>query len=221
MPNNDRIRQEICEIGHRLWLKDLCAGTDGNISVRIGPNEVLCTPTTISKGFMKPVDLCTVDLDARQLEGARRCSSEVLLHLEVYKARPEINAVVHVHPPFLAAFAVTGCEIPMGLLTEMDVCVGPIPIIDYAPPGTKELAESILDNVHTATTAVLAHHGAISWSKTLEDAYFKMEIAEAYCQMLVAARQIGPTRQIPENYLKQLLEMKRQMGLTDDPRLKQ
>jgi len=218
MPSYDQTRRAICEIGHRLWVKDFCAGNGGNISVRVAPNEVLCTPTLISKGFMNPEDLCVVDLTGRQVEGARQCTSEVLLHLGVYQARPEIQAVVHAHPPHLTAFSVTGRTIPMGMVPEMEIFVGPVPIVDYAQPGTKELADSILSHVNTATTVVLGNHGAVSWSKTLEDACFKMEIAEAYCHMLTIAWQIGEPVPIAENQLRHLLEIKQRMGLADDPK---
>ncbi len=192
-----QIREHICQIGHRLWLRELCAGNGGNISVRVRENEILCTPTLISKGFMKPEDICTVDLTGRHVHGKRKCTSEVKLHLEIYKARPDINAVIHCHAPHLTAYALARKPVPMGYFTEVQDVVGPIPVADYGPPGTSELAKSILPHVN-GNAALLANHGAVTWSTNLEDAYFKMEVADAYCKIIFLSGHLGGPAPLPE-----------------------
>ena len=218
MANEYQVRQDICDIGNRLWVKNFCAGNEGNISARIGSNEVLCTPTLVSKGFLKPSDICKVDFTGKQLSGNKPRTSEVMLHLEIFKARADINAIVHCHPPHLTAFAVTKRKIPMCVSPEMEIFVGNVPIAEYATPGTDELAKSILEHVDKANTVLLANHGAVSWAKSVEDAFFKMEIAESYCRMLMLAAQLGGASQLPTEQVKDLLDIKKELGITD-PRI--
>ncbi len=215
-----QLRQQICDIGHRIWLRGYCSGNEGNISVRIGKNSVLCTPTMISKGFMKPGDLCKVDMSGKQIEGNRRRTSEILLHLEIYKAREDIKAIIHCHPPHLTAFAIARREIPLCIIPEMEIMVGHVPIAEYATPGTDELAKSILEHVDKSNTVLLANHGVVCWSKELEMALFNLEVADSYCRTLLLAAQLGGATQIPEHQVKDLLKIKQAMGITDDPRLK-
>jgi L-fuculose-phosphate aldolase len=188
--NEAAIREDICEIGRRIWHRGYCAGNGGNISVRISPETILCTPTGVSKGFMKPEEICTVDLSGKQIAGPKPCTSEVKLHLEIYKARPDIHAVVHCHAPHLTAFAISRMDVPRGVYPEAEVIVGAIPVARFYPPGSKELAESVKPYV-SGSAVLLANHGAVTWAGTLEEAYFKMESAETYTQILMLAKQIG------------------------------
>jgi len=220
MINEFQLRQQICDIGHRIWLRGYCSGNEGNISIRLSKDQVLCTPTMVSKGFMKPGDLCKVDFSGKQIEGTKRRTSEVLLHLEIYKARADVKAVVHCHPPHLTAFAISRREIPLCIVPEMELMVGHVPIADYATPGTDELAKSILAHVNQCNTVLLANHGVVCWSKELEDAYFKLEVADSYCRVLLLAAQLGGATQIPKEQVQDLLEIKKTLGITDDPRLK-
>ena len=220
MTEESQLRQQICEIGHRMWLRDFCGGNAGNISVRIGPDQVLCTPANVSKGFMKDQDLCKVDLTGRQLDGPVPSTSEILLHLEIYKARPDVMAVLHAHPPHLTAFAVARRAIPMGILAEMEVLIGPIPLTQYATPGTQELARSVLPFVNDANTVLLANHGAVTWGKGLEQTYLQMETAEGYCRVLILAEQIGGAAQLSQDAMDDLLKLKKDLGITNHPRPK-
>jgi L-fuculose-phosphate aldolase len=200
------IRQQIVDIGHRMWSRCLCAGNEGNISVRIAENEVLCTPTLVSKGFMKPEEICKVDLNGNQLSGPRKRTSEVLLHLEIYKARPELAAVVHSHAPYLSAFAIARRNIPACYTAEMASTIGEIPFADYAKPGTPQVARSILQFVDQAKAVLLANHGVVCWAKTLEEAYFIMEVAESYCKMLLLADRLGGGQALKPDEIKELLQ---------------
>ena len=133
--NVHRIKQDICEIGRRIYNRGFAAANDGNISVRISDNEVLCTPTLHCKGFLKPEDIATVDMQGNQIAGRKKRSSEALLHLEIYRQRTEIKSVVHCHPPHATAFAIAREAIPQCVLPEVEVFLGDVPITKYETPG--------------------------------------------------------------------------------------
>src|SRR5436853_6607997 len=159
MVNEFKIKQEMCEVGRKLYAKGFAAANDGNISYRIGENEVLCTPTMVSKGFLKPEHICKVDLTGKQLAGGYKRTSEVLLHLEIYKIDPDVKAVLHCHPPHATAFAVAGEPIPTCILPEVEVFLGPVPTTDYETPGGQAFAEPIKPHGKTARVAALKNHG--------------------------------------------------------------
>ncbi len=137
--NLHQLKLEICDIGQRIYNKGFAAGNDGNISYRLGENQVLCTPTFISKGFMKPDDLCIVDMEGKQLSGRKKRTSEVLLHLAIMKERPDVKSVVHCHPPHATAFAVAHEPIPQCVLPEVEVFLGDVPITKYETPARRPL----------------------------------------------------------------------------------
>lgn len=220
MLNEFKIKQEICEIGRRIYEKGFAAANDGNISFRLNDKEVLCSPTQICKGFMKPDDICKVDMSGNQLEGRRKRTSEVLLHLEIYKMNPKINSVVHCHPPHATAFSVAGEEIPTCVLPEVEVFLGPIPTTVYETPGAQNFADTIRPHVSSAKIAVLKNHGTVSWAESLEKAYWWTEILDAYCKILLLAKQVGKVERISVDKVKELIELKERFGIDDDPRSK-
>ena len=189
--NVHQLKLEICDIGRRIYNKGFAAANDGNISFRLGDNEVLCTPTMVSKGFMKPDDLCTVDMEGKQLSGKRKRTSEVLLHLAIMKERPDVKSVVHCHPPHATAFAVAREPIPQCVLPEVEVFLGDVPITKYETPGGQEFADTILPFVQKANVIILANHGTVSFGETVERAYWWTEILDAYCRILMLARDLG------------------------------
>mgnify|MGYP006159639085 CR=1 FL=1 len=142
----------MCEIGRRIWLKGFCAGNEGNHSYRIGPDRVLCTPTGISKGFLKPDDICTVDMEGKQVAGKRKRTSEILMHLAIYKARPDVKAVIHSHPPHATAFAVAGVDLPTCIHPEAEVFLGAVKTAKYVTPGDTRLGDA--DRLRAAWTAL-------------------------------------------------------------------
>jgi L-fuculose-phosphate aldolase len=213
--NEYKLKEQICEIGRRLYAKGFAAANDGNITVRLNDKEVLCTPTMVSKGFMKPEDVCKVDLEGKQLAGTRKRTSEVLLHLAVYKQRPDIQAVVHCHPPYATAFAVAGEPIPKCVLPEVEVFLGEVPIARYETPGTTKFAETIVPYVKDCNTIILANHGTVTFGPTLENAYFNSEIIDAYCKILILARQLGRVNYFSEDQTRELLELKKRLGYDD------
>jgi L-fuculose-phosphate aldolase len=217
--NEYQLKEQICEIGRRIYNKGFAAANDGNITIRLNDKEVLCTPTMVSKGFMKPDDICKVDHEGKQLAGKRKRTSEVLLHLAVYKTRPDVNAVVHCHPPHATAFAVAREPIPKCVLPEVEVFLGEVPMAVYETPGTQKFAETIVPFVKDCNTIILANHGTVTFGPNLENAYFNTEIIDAYCRILILARQLGPINYFTAHQTRELLDLKKRLGY-DDPRFK-
>jgi L-fuculose-phosphate aldolase len=215
MPNPWKLKQEICEIGRRIYERGLVAAFEGNISARIAPDRVLCTPSLMCKGRLKPEDLCVVDMTGKQTSGERKRSSEIFLHLAVYRERPDVEAVVHTHPPHAVAFAITHTQVPQCITAEVEVFLGEVPLAPYATPGTPELGESIVPFVRDANAVILSNHGAVSWGKSLEEALYRTEILEAYCHTLLLARQLGPVQRLSDQHMRDLMALKQKLGLTD------
>ena len=215
MVNAHKIKQEICEIGRRIYAKGFAAANDGNISVRISENEVLCTPTMHCKGFLTPDDITTVDMTGKQIAGRKKRSSEAMLHVEIYKQRPEIKSVVHCHPPHATAFAVAREPIPQCVLPEVEVFLGDVPIARYETPGGQAFADTILPFVHKTNIMLLANHGTVSYGETVERAYWWTEILDAYCRILLLAHQLGRVQYVGEQKERELLELKKGWGYTD------
>lgn len=210
-----KLKEQMCDIGRRIWLKGFCAGNEGNHSYRISENRILCTPTGISKGNLKPDDICTVDMEGKQVAGSRKRTSEILLHLQIYKARPEIRAVIHSHPPHATAFAVAGVDLPTCIHPEAEVFLGVVPTAKYVTPGDKRLGESILPFVKDSNTILLQSHGVVCYSPDLEQAYYQLEIVDAYARILLLAKQVGSIRPLDSAEMKELLELKNRFGFKD------
>ncbi len=215
MVNMHKVKQQICEIGERLYKKGFAAANDGNISVRVSENEVVCTPTLICKGFMKPDDLCVFDMSGKQIAGRRKATSEVRLHLAIMKAKPEAKAVVHCHPPHATAFGVAREPIPQCVLPEVEIFLGEVPVARYAIPGSQEFAETVLPFVEKANVVVLANHGTVSFGEDVEKAYWWTEILDAYCRILMLARGLGRIAYFTEPEAQALLQLKQQWGIQD------
>ena len=218
-PEAQKIKEEICHVGHKLWARAYVDGNGGNISYRITDEAVICTPTLMSKGDLKPEDLCMVDLDGNQLAGKRARTSEILLHLEIYKTTEKARGVVHCHPPHATAYAITGRVPPSAIIPEFDVFVGAVAMSPYETPGTKVFAETVAPYVKQYNTIMLANHGIVCWADTVTHAEWYVEVLETYCNTLLIAQQIGsPITKIPPKNVNDLLEIKQRLGLPD-PRL--
>jgi L-fuculose-phosphate aldolase len=216
--NEWKLREQMCEIGRRVYAKGFVAANDGNISFRLSEDRVLCTPTRISKGFMKPDDLCIVDLDGKQVAGTKKRSSEILLHLSVMKARSDVRACLHSHPPHATAFAVAHEPIPKCILPEFEVFLGEVAIAPYETPGTQAFADTILPYVKDTDTIILANHGTITYGSDLQDAHFKTEIIDAYCRIMLLAKQLGTINYYSDEKAAELIRIKPGLGIPD-PRL--
>ena len=213
--NEFKLKEQMCEIGRRIYAKGFAAANDGNITIRIGENEVLCTPTMVSKGFLKPEDICKVDMTGKQLAGTRKRTSEVLLHLAIYRERPDVKSVVHCHPPYATAFAVAREPIPKCVLPEVEVFLGEVPIADYETPGTQKFAETIVPFVKDCNTIILANHGTVTFGADVEKAYWNSEIIDAYCKILMLAKQLGRVNYFTDQQTRELLDLKKRLGYDD------
>jgi len=210
------MKRQICEIGHRIYEKGFAAANDGNISVRMPGGHYLCTPTGVSKGFLKPGDIATVDDSGKQIDGNKPRTSEILLHLEIFHELDWVNAVVHAHPPHATAFAVAGIDVPSCILPEVEIFIGQVPLADYDTPGSKDFAETILPHLRNkANTILLANHGAVACDSSLEQAYFHLETLDMYCRILLLSKEIGNVRQLSPEKMQELLALKKNMGIAD------
>ena len=185
------LKERMCDIGRRMWAKDYTDGNGGNLTIRVGDNLVLCTPTLISKGFMTPDDIALIDLDGKQLAGSRKRTSEAMTHIGIMKRQPMCKACCHAHPPHATAFAVAKVQPPTCLIPEADIFLGKIAIAPYQTPGSQENADTVGEVGKDNQCVLMANHGVITWGKDIEDAYWKMENADAYCKTIWVASQLG------------------------------
>ncbi len=210
-----QIREAFCEIGRRVWTRGFVASNDGNFSFRVGKNRILCTPTMISKGFMKHDDIIEVDLQGNQISGKRKLTSEIRLHLYIYQQRPDVYSVVHVHPPHATAFAIAGNVLPKCILPEVEVNLGQIPVAPYETTGTWKFAQTIAPWVHDHDCILLKNHGAVTMGRDPYDAYYKMETLDQYCRILLLAAQAGGWQSLSENAMHELMDLKKRVGIRD------
>ena len=189
-----QLREDIVELGRRLWARGFVASNDGNISVRLDADRILTTPTSVSKGFMTPDMMVVTDLAGRKISGERSASSELKMHLAVYELRPDAKAVVHAHPPLATGFAVAGIALDKAVLAEVICTLGSIPIADYATPSTAELPAAVARYIKAHDGLLLANHGALTVGSDLYNAYYKMETVEHFAQISLVARTLGGER---------------------------
>jgi L-fuculose-phosphate aldolase len=213
--NEYKLKEQLCEIGRRVYAKGFAAANDGNIAVRLNEREFLCTPTMVSKGYLKPEDICKVDINGKQLAGTRKRSSEILLHLAIYKQRPDVMASVHCHPPHATAFAVAHEPIPKCILPEVEVFLGEVPLAVYETPGGQKFADTVIPFAKDCNTIILANHGTLTFGPDLEKAYWNTEIIDAYCRILILAKQLGRINYFDEQKTRELLELKKRLGYDD------
>ena len=191
MQSDEQIRADIVECGRRLWHRGYVASNDGNISVRLDGQRLMTTPTAVSKGFMSPDMMVITDLDGRKISGDRNASSELKMHLEVYRHRPDVRAVVHAHPPTATGFAVAGIPLDRAVLAEVITTLGSIPIAEYATPSTEELPAAVRRYIKAHDGLLLANHGALAVAGDVYAAYYRMETIEHFATISLVARTLG------------------------------
>jgi L-fuculose-phosphate aldolase len=213
--NEYEIKKEICEIGRRIYNRGMVAANDGNISVKISDNEILCTPTGVSKGFMTPDMICKVDVNGKVLaaNAPYKPSSEIKMHLRVYKQRPDVRSVVHAHPMYATSFAIAGMALTQPIMPEAVIALGCVPLAKYGRPSTEEIPDSIEEFLPYFDAVLLANHGALSWSDSLLAAYMKMESVEFYAQLLYQSKVLGGPKEFTPEQVEQLYEIRRQFGM--------
>jgi len=215
-PEAEAIKAEICAVGKKLWMRAYVDGNGGNISYRLTAEAVICTPTLMSKYDLRPEDLCLVDLDGNQLAGGRPRTSEILMHMEIYKAVPEAKAVVHCHPPHATAYAITGSVPPTCIIPEFEVFVGKVAISPYETPGTPKFAQTVIPFVKNHNTVLLSNHGIVCWADTVTHAEWYAEVVDTYAWTLMNAKQLGVNiTHIPNDKAGDLLAIKQRIGLPD------
>jgi L-fuculose-phosphate aldolase len=209
-----QLRADIVEIGRRMYARGYTASNDGNISVRIGSDRLLMTPKSVCKGFMTPDMMCITDLEGRKLQGDRDPSSEALMHLEVYRQRPDVQAVVHAHPPTATGFAVAGIPLDRAVLAEVLTTLGSIPIAEYATPSTRELPEAVRKYIKAHDGMLLANHGALTVGADLYSAYYKMETIEHFAHISLVARMLGRENLLSRDEVSRLQGLRGTYGIT-------
>ncbi len=210
------LKERICEMGRRLWQKDYTDGNGGNITIRVGDNLALCTPTLICKGFMTPADMCLVDLDGNQLAGTRKRTSEAMTHFGIMKRQPAAKSCVHAHPPHATAFAIANVDIPSCLIPEAEVFLGKIGVAKYKTPGTPANADEVGEVGKTHQAVLMQNHGVICWGKDVEDAYWKMENIDSYCRTVwIAAGLGGGLHRFTGSQAKELIDLRQKLGMPD------
>ena len=213
MSSESTLRADIVEVGRRMYARGYTASNDGNISVRLGPDRLLMTPKSVCKGFMTPDMMCITDLEGRKLQGDRDPSSEMLMHLEVYRQRPDAQAVVHAHPPTATGFAVAGIPLDRAVLAEVLTTLGSIPIAEYATPSTRELPEAVRKYIKAHDGMLLANHGALTVGADLYGAYYKMETIEHFAKISLVARLLGRENLLSREEVMRLQELRGSYGI--------
>lgn len=211
------VRREICEVGRRIYQRGYVAANDGNISARIGADRVLCTPTGVSKGFMSEDMLCICDLEGRQVAGHLKISSEIRMHLEVYRLRADIHAVAHAHPPTATGFAVAGIELTQCILPEVIVSLGGIPLASYGTPGGPEIFEPMKPLLKEYDAVLMANHGVVTLGKDVMDAHFKMETVEHFARIALVAHQLGSVKTLDARQVGELIDLRSRFGIAGRP----
>lgn len=211
--NELEIKRQICEVGRRMYMKDFVAANDGNITVKVGNNEFLATPTGVSKGFMTTDMIIKVNAKGEVLEGTLRPSSELKMHLRVYAERPDAGAVVHAHPPTATGFAVAGIPLDQYITSEAIVILGSVPIAPYATPSTNEVPESISRYLPNHDAILLENHGALTIGHDVMSAYFKMESLEFFAKISITAAQLGGAKELSRDRIERLIELRRKLNI--------
>lgn len=212
-PEIRAMKERICDIGRRLWTREYVDGNGGNISVRVAKNLLLCSPTLISKGFMTPEDICLVDMEGRQKAGTRPSTSEVKTHIAMMKS-VGVNSCIHAHPPHCNAFLFAGIVPPSGINPEADIFLGHIALASYGTPGSPETAAAVAEAARQSTVVFMENHGVITGGRHVEEAYWFMENADAYCRMvLLAGLHKAPLNQVGEQGVRDFLAIRKGIGL--------
>lgn len=211
------VRREICEVGRRIYHRGFVAANDGNISVRTGDDRVLCTPTGVSKGFISEDMLCICDLEGRQVAGHLKISSEIRMHLEIYKLRADIHSVVHAHPPTATGFAVAGVDLTQCVLPEVIISLGGIPLAAYGTPGGPEIFEPMRPLLQQYDAVLMANHGVVTLGRDAMDAHFKMETVEHFARIALVAHQLGAVKTLDTKQVGDLLELRQRFGIAGRP----
>jgi L-fuculose-phosphate aldolase len=213
------LKEKLVEVCHKVYAKGFVAAYDGNISARTENNTILITRSGICKGYVNEKDIVEIDLNGKVLSGKSKISTEHKIHLYTYQKRKEVNAVVHCHPVYATAFALIGEGLDKHFLPEVFLTIGKVPLCKYATPSTDEVPKSLDPYINYAWAMLLQNHGAVTFSKTLDDAYFKMEKLEQAAKIILLARLVGKPRELSKKNINDILKIaKNTYGIIPDLR---
>jgi L-fuculose-phosphate aldolase len=211
MDNESAMRELICEIGKRVWQRGMASANSGNISARLGADEILITPTLVSKGFMRPGQLLVMDLEGAVKRGEGYPTTETPMHLRLFQERADIGGVVHAHPPIATSFAVAGKALDLHLIPEAVIFLGEVPLVPFHPPGSPELAEALVPYLDDYDAVLMENHGVLCWGSDVEQAYHRLETVEFCAQVTMTAQLLGGARELPQEPLDNLLAVRKMM----------
>ena len=210
--DESQLRQDLVEFGRMLHAQGFVAATDGNLSVRLAGDQFMVTPTGFSKGMLRPEDMVIVDAQGKKLSGEQNPSSEIAMHLTIYRMRPDVGAVVHAHPCTATGFASAGIALDQPLCSEIVITLGTVPLAPYATTGTMELSESLKPFIPYHDAILMANHGVVTYGADLNQAYMRMETVEHYAKIVLVARQLGGTRSLDSQELEKLVAVRSRYG---------
>jgi len=206
------LRQDIVDIGRLVYQKGWVAANDGNISIRLDHDRILATPTRVSKGMMHADDLIIVDKCGGKLEGNRECTSEILMHCTIYNLRPDVQSVLHAHPPVATGFATAGRPLNLALLPEVVIGLGYVPLAAYGLPGTPALTEPMLPYIPKYDAIMMGNHGVVSYGSDVYKAFFNMETVEHFARITFVAELLGGAKVLPKIEVDKLLDSRSRYG---------
>jgi len=207
------LKREIVEVGRRVYARGYVAANDGNISARLDDRRVVITPTGVSKGFMSEEDMIVVDMDGKVVSGTKKPSSELFMHLNIYKHRADVRSVCHAHPPYATGFAVAGIPLEKCILPEVIIVLGGIPLVEYGTTGTEEFYAGVLRRIATNDAFLLANHGALTVGKDTFNAYYKMETLEHFAHITFVAQTLGQINTLNKEQVQKLTEIRERLGI--------
>jgi L-fuculose-phosphate aldolase len=214
MQSERQHREDICRFGKLLHERSYVAATDGNLSVRLDSDSVLCTPTMMSKGMMEPEDLVVVNMAGRRMSGRRNVSSEIAMHLLIYKLRPDVHGIVHAHPPTATGYAAAGLPLNQALVSEIVISLGCIPLARYATPGTTELTQALEPLVPNYDAVLMANHGVVTYGADLLQAYMKMETVEHFACISMVTHLLGRQQLLSGEDVRKLVVARERYGIS-------
>jgi L-fuculose-phosphate aldolase len=206
-------RNDIVDVCRRMHDRGFISGSDGNVSVRLGSNRILSTPSGLNKGYIGPRDLIITDMSGKKLQGERKPTTEIFMHIEAYEKREDIRAVIHAHPPITVAFSIAGLKLPQCVMPEIVMIFGTIPTASYATPSTREGSEAISDLIGNCDALIIERHGTLTVGEDVFSAYNKLEKVEHSAQVSAIARQLGPVKPLPKEEIQKLLALREELGL--------
>ena len=214
MPRSEQEhREEIVRVGRLMFEKGWIAANDGNITVRLDNGHLLATPRSVSKGMLKPEELAVVDMAGNKVSGPLEVTTEIGMHLTIYRERPDVNAVVHAHPATATGFAVAGKALNLGTLPEVIICLGSVPLAEYGVPGTPAFAEGMLPYIPKYDAMLLANHGAVAYGPDVMRAFFRMDTVEHFARIALVAELLGGAKVLPRAEIQKLFDARPRYGI--------